>query len=212
VGPPCNHFRLELTWISCKDCITSFLATCAERGEECRCPTCSQGPIKVMCILSSSRCLFMAFQEADLLEVLRSKVNSEMSSRQPTSGITLRRNDFRSSTKLMHSSRVLVRLYFYTCEQRYNTCHCCLVGQLRDQNPCFRAVVFSQFTSFLDLIEIALQRECFKFYRYDGSMDIKKRNAAISEFSSSSRHSKILIVSLKAGGVGLNVRSTLVSV
>lgn len=77
--------------------------------------------------------------------------------------------------------------------------------RLRDQDPCFRAVVFSQFTSFLDLIELALQRERFEQYRFDGSMDIKKKNAAVTEFKSPSRKPKVLIVSLKAGGVGLNV-------
>lgn len=67
-------------------------------------------------------------------------------------------------------------------------------------------VVFSQFTSFLDLIEVVLQRERLDFYRFDGSMDIKKRNEAVSEFKANSRRPKVLIVSLKAGGVGLNVR------
>ena len=38
-------------------------------------------------------------------------------------------------------------------------------------------------------------------------MDIKKRNEAVSEFKSASRKPKVLIVSLKAGGVGLNVGS-----
>jgi hypothetical protein len=66
-------------------------------------------------------------------------------------------------------------------------------------------VVFSQFTSFLDLIQVALQREHFEQYRFDGSMDLKKRGAAVSEFRSPSRTPKVLIVSLKAGGVGLNV-------
>jgi DNA repair protein RAD5 len=68
-------------------------------------------------------------------------------------------------------------------------------------------VVFSQFTSFLDLIEVVLQRERFDQYRFDGSMDIKKKNAAVTEFRSASRKPKVLIVSLKAGGVGLNVLS-----
>ena len=81
----------------------------------------------------------------------------------------------------------------------------CSIGRLRDQDPCFRAVVFSQFTSFLDLIQVALQRERFDQYRFDGSMDLKKRSAAVSEFRSPSRKPKVLIVSLKAGGVGLNV-------
>jgi DNA repair protein RAD5 len=66
-------------------------------------------------------------------------------------------------------------------------------------------VIFSQFTSFLDLIEVVLQREGLDWYRFDGSMDIKKRNEAASEFRSASRKPKVLIVSLKAGGVGLNV-------
>lgn len=79
-------------------------------------------------------------------------------------------------------------------------------GKLRDQDPCFRAVVFSQFTSFLDLIQVALEREKIDQYRFDGTMDIKKKGAAISEFKSPSRKPKVLIISLKAGGVGLNVR------
>lgn len=37
-------------------------------------------------------------------------------------------------------------------------------------------------------------------------MDMKKRSAAIAEFKQNERKSKVLIVSLKAGGVGLNVR------
>jgi DNA repair protein RAD5 len=66
-------------------------------------------------------------------------------------------------------------------------------------------VVFSQFTSFLDLIEVALQRGQFDQYRFDGTMDLKKKNAAIAEFKAASKKPKILIISLKAGGVGLNV-------
>jgi DNA repair protein RAD5 len=52
----------------------------------------------------------------------------------------------------------------------------------------------------LDLIEIALQREHFDQYRFDGSMELKKRNNAISRFQSPSRKPKVLIISLKAGG------------
>ena len=80
-----------------------------------------------------------------------------------------------------------------------------LTGRLRDQDPSFKAVVFSQFTSFLDLIEVALTRERFDHCRFDGTMDVKKRAIAISGFKAHSQAPKILIVSLKAGGVGLNV-------
>jgi DNA repair protein RAD5 len=69
-------------------------------------------------------------------------------------------------------------------------------------------VVFSQFTSFLDLIQVALEREGIDQYRFDGTMDVKKKSAAINEFKSRSQKPKVLIVSLKAGGVGLNVSLT----
>jgi DNA repair protein RAD5 len=88
-----------------------------------------------------------------------------------------------------------------------NDLHSFYVGKLREQDPCFRAVVFSQFTSFLDLIQAMLKRERFEQYRFDGSMDVKKRGAALAEFRSPTRKPKVLIVSLKAGGVGLNVSS-----
>jgi len=57
----------------------------------------------------------------------------------------------------------------------------------------------------LDLIQVALEREHFDLCRFDGTMDVKKKAAAITDFKSSSRKPKVLIVSLKAGGVGLNV-------
>ena len=52
---------------------------------------------------------------------------------------------------------------------------------------------------------MALDREGIDQYRFDGTMDVKKKSAAISEFKSHSQKPKVLIVSLKAGGVGLNV-------
>lgn len=36
-------------------------------------------------------------------------------------------------------------------------------------------------------------------------MDLKKRNEAVSEFKEPSKQPKVLIVSLKAGGIGLNL-------
>lgn len=79
-------------------------------------------------------------------------------------------------------------------------------GRLRDQDPCFRAIVFSQFTSFLDLIEVVMLRERLQWYRLDGSTDLKRRHQAITEFREPSREPKVFLLSLKAGGVGLNVR------
>jgi DNA repair protein RAD5 len=56
------------------------------------------------------------------------------------------------------------------------------------------------------LIEVALRRDRFAFSRFDGEMSVKKKAAAVEEFTRPSRSGKVFIVSLKAGGVGLNVR------
>ncbi|KAJ7242607.1 P-loop containing nucleoside triphosphate hydrolase protein [Mycena haematopus] len=121
-------------------------------------------------------------KEEDLIEVFRPPKNSQGAE----SHMILRKNNFHSSTKL----DALVQ----------NS-----VEKLREQDPCFRAVVFSQFTSFLDLIQAILKRERFEQYRFDGSMDVKKRGIALEEFRAPTRRPKVLIVSLKAGGVGLNL-------
>jgi SNF2 family DNA or RNA helicase len=57
----------------------------------------------------------------------------------------------------------------------------------------------------MDLIQMALSRSGFHWGRFDGSMDMKKRGTAITEFKTPSSEPKIMIISLKAGGVGLNV-------
>jgi len=141
-------------------------------------------------------------QESDLLEVVRPKGKQldggTNDSRDVLPEVILRRNDFRSSTKLEALVRHLrASLQLERCGQRMNVVY---LGRLQDQDPCFRAVVFSQFTSFMDLIEIVLQREHFDQYRFDGSMDVKKRSASISGFKAPSRNPKVLVVSLKAGG------------
>lgn len=56
------------------------------------------------------------------------------------------------------------------------------------------------------MVEVILQRDGFAFYRFDGEMNVKKKAEAVEEFSRPSRSGKVFIVSLKAGGVGLNVR------
>ncbi|KAJ5893418.1 hypothetical protein N7495_005109 [Penicillium taxi] len=91
-----------------------------------------------------------------------------------------------------------------------------------------KSVVFSQFTSFLDLIGDQLSKLGISFLRLDGSMPQKARAAVLTEFTketyeeedindedgsprkpSASKTSTtspvVLIISLRAGGVGLNL-------
>ncbi|KAI9159023.1 DNA repair protein RAD5 [Paramyrothecium foliicola] len=77
---------------------------------------------------------------------------------------------------------------------------------LRREHPNMKSVVFSQFTSFLSLIEPALTRANIKFLRLDGTMAQKARAAVLAQFAERKGFT-ILLISLRAGGVGLNLTS-----
>ncbi|ORX56292.1 hypothetical protein DM01DRAFT_1366733 [Hesseltinella vesiculosa] len=68
-----------------------------------------------------------------------------------------------------------------------------------------RTVVYSQFTSFLDLIGVALDTKNIPFVRYDGAMTRTQRDNAVAKFTSNADPSAVMLISLKAGGVGLNL-------
>ncbi|KAK4690542.1 DNA repair protein RAD5, partial [Lecanoromycetidae sp. Uapishka_2] len=80
---------------------------------------------------------------------------------------------------------------------------------LRITSPGTKSVVFSQFTSFLDLISPALAQANIPFLRFDGAMSQKARAAVLTEFATAQAkrngHGTVLLLSLRAGGVGLNL-------
>lgn len=80
------------------------------------------------------------------------------------------------------------------------------VHELQAEDPYIKVVVFSQFTSFLDLIEFRLNAEKIVNFRIDGSMSIKARDVALAKFNSCTT-TEIFLVSLKAGGTVLNLTS-----
>ncbi|TVU07435.1 hypothetical protein EJB05_47490, partial [Eragrostis curvula] len=67
-----------------------------------------------------------------------------------------------------------------------------------------KSIVFSQFTSFFDLLEIPFSHKGIKFLRFDGKLTQKHRENVLKEFSES-QDKLVLLMSLKAGGVGLNL-------
>jgi DNA repair protein RAD5 len=75
---------------------------------------------------------------------------------------------------------------------------------LRRETPGSKSVIFSQFTSFLTLVEPALTRASIPFLRLDGSMAQKARASVLAEFAASQK-GIVLLLSLRAGGVGLNL-------
>jgi len=76
----------------------------------------------------------------------------------------------------------------------------------RMADPSGKCLVVSQFVSFLKLLREPLEGRGFKFRLFDGSLNQEKRVAAIREFSDCNPDSPtIFLMSLKTGGVGLNL-------
>jgi superfamily II DNA or RNA helicase len=76
------------------------------------------------------------------------------------------------------------------------------LAELRDEGH--SALVFSQFTSYLDIIENGLKRHELQYIRLDGSTPTAKRKELVSRFQQSDEP-LVFLISLKAGGKGLNL-------
>ncbi|KAL4879096.1 SNF2 family N-terminal domain-containing protein [Aspergillus karnatakaensis] len=80
-------------------------------------------------------------------------------------------------------------------------------ARLLEGEPPMKSVVFSAWTSHLDLIEIALRDQGLTGYtRLDGTMTLSARNKALDTFRDDNSIT-ILLATIGAGGVGLNLTS-----
>lgn len=76
--------------------------------------------------------------------------------------------------------------------------------KLRSDKHTIKSIVFSQFTSMLDLIEWRLKRAGFQTVKLQGSMTPQQRDNTIKHFMENTEV-EVFLVSLKAGGVALNL-------
>ncbi|HAP68091.1 MAG TPA: hypothetical protein DCQ99_10090 [Nitrospinae bacterium] len=80
-----------------------------------------------------------------------------------------------------------------------------LISKLRELiDEKHSALVFSQFTSFLNILEDVLKKSEMPFSRLDGSTAVKKRKGLVEGFQDC-KEASIFLLSLKAGGQGLNL-------
>jgi len=66
-----------------------------------------------------------------------------------------------------------------------------------------RMLVFSQFTSYLDIVRKALDKAGEKYLYLDGSTTMKQREQLVAQFRNGD--TPLFLISLKAGGLGLNL-------
>ena len=69
-----------------------------------------------------------------------------------------------------------------------------------------KILLFSQFTSVLDSIKTIFDAEGIEYFYLDGSTKASERVSLVNEFNNSNKV-KVFLISLKAGGTGLNLTS-----
>ncbi|KAJ7594372.1 SNF2 family DNA-dependent ATPase [Mycena floridula] len=67
-----------------------------------------------------------------------------------------------------------------------------------------KTIIFSQFTSMLDLIEPFLKNEGLRYVRYDGSMNSQEREKSLNSIKTNP-NIRVILISFKAGSTGLNL-------
>ncbi|KAI8367934.1 SNF2 family N-terminal domain-containing protein [Choanephora cucurbitarum] len=79
-----------------------------------------------------------------------------------------------------------------------------ILKETRERYPEEKTIVFSQFTSMLDLIERPLTEEGFNYCRYDGSMSSTVREKNLDKLKYDPGCT-VMLISLKCGSLGLNL-------
>ncbi|KAL3124144.1 hypothetical protein niasHT_004733 [Heterodera trifolii] len=68
-----------------------------------------------------------------------------------------------------------------------------------------KVLIFSQFTSLLDILELYMHCHSYAFLRLDGSTPVLERQELINKFNNESTDFSIFLLSTKAGGLGINL-------
>ncbi|KAK8220148.1 DNA helicase rad5 [Zalaria obscura] len=177
---PMDEQAVTGCWHSaCKNCLLDYIEHQTAKNELPRCFNCRE-PITARDVFQVVR---HTSSDPDDLYSLTQTPGSASSSPSKTR-ISLRRVNQLSSAKI---TALLTHL-----------------KTIKRTAPATKSVIFSQFTSFLDLLSPALSAANIPYLRFDGSMSQKARAAVLTEFANADRGC-VLLLSLRAGGVGLNL-------
>ena len=180
---------------ACKKCLMDYIEHQSAKGELPRCFNCRE-PI-------SAR---------DVFEVIRHEDEDEevTAGGQLTELVDLADSDDELYTSTQHPAKKATpktRISLRRVNQLSSTKIAALLTalkRLRKTDPLAKTVVFSQFTSFLDLLSPALTAARISWLRFDGSMSQRERAKVLADFANRTTFT-VLFLSLRAGGVGLNL-------
>lgn len=101
------------------------------------------------------------------------------------------------------NSPVLLNDADYSCTESIKTTE--LLEEIENNLSNHKALVFSQFTSMLDILADELTKRNIPFLLLTGATPPKERDRMVTEFNSEDSACKIFLLSLKAGNAGLNL-------
>ncbi|RMZ84700.1 hypothetical protein DV737_g965, partial [Chaetothyriales sp. CBS 132003] len=171
---------------ACTACLENYIKHQTDRHEQPRCFSCRE-----------------TIDQRDVFEVVKRSSPS-------TSFASQEDEDMYGSAEVAKLPRIsLRRLRPYSPSAATSAKIAALLSHLSALPRGTKSVVFSQFTAFLDLISPQLKRHGFEHLRFDGTMSQKVRSQVLRAFNAEKaddpKAPKVLLLSLRAGGVGLNL-------
>lgn len=179
---------------ACKKCLEDYIEHQMSKGETPRCFSCRE-----------------QLNSRDVFEIIRYRSASQKSpvhSPSPSTPSSTDDSMYASSQPVqsLQAPKIsLRRLHPLSPSASTSAKIAMLIQELQSLPPHTKCVVFSQFTSFLDLISPQLTRHSLAHLRFDGTLNQKARAEVLKSFSSEMSRNHILLLSLRAGGVGLNL-------
>jgi SWI/SNF-related matrix-associated actin-dependent regulator of chromatin subfamily A3 len=177
VSTPCCH-------VFCRECIEEVIdRNNSPSAAPTECPLCRAGISKKSLVGLDKEAAVME-QEAKLAEEEKTKKKGKKGKKGKRKGM-----DLTPSGKI---SRLIQDL-----------------GAVRDANPRNKSVVFSQWSTMLRLVALHMdelrQRDQFEYLLFTGDMDSDQRIDVLEDFCDPNSRSRVLLISLGCGNVGLNL-------
>lgn len=178
--------------IICKECLKTYFEDNSDVQEEGRrtahCPACGKKSLEAMCFS-------LEVYQAAVVEQLSWKrcvekfgIGNKMAdkfARQKKLKELIRRDE-----GLANSAKIVKCLE--------------ILNNILIKYPGEKVIIFSQFTTFFDILQRLLRHNGLKYLRYDGTMDLSEKNSTVDQFYQDPTE-QIMLVSLKAGSVGLTL-------
>ena len=219
IVPSCGH-------TACRDCLVDFFEQCEAKGKSTECPVC-RNPCSEKDLLSVLRKPKRSGQSlGSLIQKGKDKTNDINTSGYDNendesdddgdgdgdnSSSSLHNDNDDHTTQPAAGNSILKKQATITFGKgvpfRLSTKMKALLNFLRsarEASSSTKTVVFSLFTSMLDLVEGILDDQGFEWCRIDGSVSQKKREEVLKRFKTDDGCT-IMLASLRSMGVGVNL-------